>query len=159
MGYTHYWERPANNTGTAEMYGRLALDAKAICEQSEIPLAGPFGVGKPEFTEGYFSFNGQGPDNDHETFQWQANPTQVEYRKDTPDIFNFTKTARKPYDAVVCAVLIRAKMIYGDLVTVMSDGNWGSDEWPVGIALYEKVALAQGWTERDAVCPFNKVSA
>jgi hypothetical protein len=155
MGYTHYNYRPVNNAGSAEMYGKLALDAKAICEHAYtvgIKLgdwSGENGT-SPQFTEGEFSLNGI-DDMSHETFTWKAIPTQVEWRKDEPEIFDFCKTAMKPYDAVVTAILIRAKEIYGSCIRISSDGDW--HEWQDGRDLYEAVF------GEVAECPFEKVGA
>jgi hypothetical protein len=79
---------------------------------------------------------------------------QYEYKKGTDrenEIFEFCKTAYKPYDAVVTAVLIRAKEIYGTVVEIYSDGNW--DEWRAGRDLYERVF------GEVAKCPFEQVTA
>ena len=155
MGYTHYNYRPRNNAGSAYMYGKLALDAKAICEHAYtigIKLgdwSGENGT-SPQFTEGEFSLNGI-DDMSHETFTWKAMPTQVEWRKNEPEIFDFCKTAMKPYDAVVTAILIRAKEIYGSCVSISSDGDWS--EWKDGRDLYEAVF------GQVAECPFDTVEA
>ena len=155
MGYTHYNYRPRKNAGSAYMYGKLALDAKAICEHAYtvgIKLgdwSGENGT-SPQFTEGEFSLNGI-DDMSHETFTWKAMPTQVEWRKNEPEIFDFCKTAMKPYDAVVTAILIRAKEIYGSCVSISSDGDWS--EWKDGRDLYEAVF------GEVAQCPFDKVEA
>lgn len=139
MGYTHYFERSNANKGSAYMFGKLAFDAKKIIEQATargIAVSGPLGHGTPEFTESHFSFNGlEMLGQDHETFYWEALPVQHEWNADRDAIFNFCKTAYKPYDAVVTAVLIRAKEIYGSLVDVRSDGNW--EDWQAGRDLYE----------------------
>ena len=154
MGYTHYNYRPRKNAGSAYMYGKLALDAKAICEHAYtigIKLgdwSGENGT-SPQFTEGEFSLNGI-DDMSHETFTWKALPTQVEWRKDEPEIFDFCKTAMKPYDAVVTAILIRAKEIYGSCVSISSDGDWS--EWQDGRNLYEAVF------GQVAECPFDGAS-
>ena len=154
MGYTHYNYRPRKNAGSAYMYGKLALDAKAICEHAYtigIKLgdwSGENGT-SPQFTEGEFSLNGI-DDMSHETFTWKALPTQVEWRKDEPEIFDFCKTAQKPYDAVVTAILIRAKEIYGSCVSISSDGDW--NEWKDGRDLYEAVF------GQVAECPFDGAS-
>ncbi len=154
MGYTHYNYRPRNNAGSAYMYGKLALDAKAICEHAYtigIKLgdwSGENGT-SPQFTEGEFSLNGI-DDMSHETFTWKAMPTQVEWRKNEPEIFDFCKTAMKPYDAVVTAILIRAKEIYGSCVSISSDGDWS--EWQDGRNLYEAVF------GEVAQCPFDGAS-
>ncbi len=154
MGYTHYNYRPRKNAGSAYMYGKLALDAKAICEYAYtigIKLgdwSGENGT-SPQFTEGEFSLNGI-DDMSHETFTWKALPTQSEWRKDEPEIFDFCKTAMKPYDAVVTAILIRAKEIYGSCVSISSDGDW--NEWKDGRDLYEAVF------GEVAQCPFDGAS-
>ena len=154
MGYTHYNYRPRKNAGSAYMYGKLALDAKAICEHAYtigIKLgdwSGENGT-SPQFTEGEFSLNGI-DDMSHETFTWKAMPTQSEWRKDEPEIFDFCKTAMKPYDAVVTAILIRAKEIYGSCVSISSDGDWS--EWQDGRDLYEAVF------GQVAECPFDGAS-
>ena len=57
--------------------------------------------------------------------------------KNPNEIFDFCKTAHKPYDSVVTAILIRAKVIYGDLVSISSDGGWS--EWQAGRNIYEAV--------------------
>jgi hypothetical protein len=163
MGYTHYVTRDKRNVGSAWMFGKLALDAKKIIEQAKlegIVIAGWDGKGEPEFTEGYFRFNGQElNDQDHETFSWEALPEQPEWwvkayagdREKKHQIFDFCKTNQKPYDTVVTAVLIRAKVIYGSCVDIGSDGGWETD-WQNGRWLYEKVFGEQ------AVCPFTQVA-
>lgn len=146
MGYTHYHIRDNRNKGSAYMFGKLALDAKAIIAEAQkrgLVIRGYDGEGEPEFTEGYLRFNGNAEKGeDYETFAWEALPTQPEWQAKSGhgqphDIFDFCKTAHKPYDAVVTAVLIRAKVIYGDLVKVRSDGDWS--EWKAGRDIYEAV--------------------
>lgn len=162
MGYTHYFTRDKRNVGSAWMFGRLALDAKKIIEQAKsegIEIGGADGFGSPEFNEAYFAFNGTCVGGlDHETFWWAALPEQPEWQtkhfakgNKKNDIFDFCKTAHKPYDVVVVAVLIRAKEIYGTLVDISSDGNWEGD-WEAGRALYERVF------GEVAKCPFEQVA-
>ena len=160
MGYTHYTYRPRNNAGSAYMFGKLALDAKTICDYANangIRIRNGNGEGEPEFTEFYFSINGdasafssEGRDLAHETFYWAGIPTQSEWRKDEPDFFEFCKTAYKPYDAVVTAILIRAKSIYGSCVRISSDGEWS--EWQAGRDMYEAIF------GEVAECPFERAS-
>ena len=147
MGYTHYWRRPRKNAGSAYMFGLLALDAKKIIAQAEqdgIRIRNGHGEGEPEFNEARFGINGDasafsddGRDLAHESFIWEGIPSISEHRKDEPETFDFCKTAHKPYDAVITAILIRAKQIYGSCVYISSDGKWG--EWQAGRELYEKV--------------------
>jgi hypothetical protein len=142
------------------MFGKLALDAKTICDYANangIRIRNGNGEGEPEFTEFYFSINGDaeaftsdGRDLAHETFYWAGIPTQSEWRKDDPDFFEFCKTAMKPYDAVVTAILIRAKSIYGSCVRISSDGEW--HEWQAGRDMYEAIF------GEVAECPFERAS-
>ena len=166
MGYTHYWDRPTDNAGTAEMFGKLALDTKKIIKQAElngIRIRDAYGLGEANFNEAYFGINGdaeafyndlsngRGRDLAHEGFVWEGIPNQPEHRKGEPTYFNFCKTAYKPYDAVITAVLIRAKVIYGQCVDISSDGDWS--EWQAGRDLYASVfgELAE--------CPFSRVTS
>ena len=149
MGYTHYNSRNTKNLGSAYFYGKLALDAKAIIAEAQkrgITIRGGNGEGEPEYNEGYFSLNGNAEaGEDYETFMWEALPEQPEWQrqhfsasgKNPNEIFDFCKTAHKPYDSVVTAILIRAKVIYGDCVEIRSDGNWS--DWQAGRDLYEAV--------------------
>jgi hypothetical protein len=150
MGYTHYWRRQDHEQATtqvrrqsAEAYARLVIDTQRICKLAQkqgIALAngnGDEGT-SPIFTEGYFALNGAGEDS-YETFYWQAQPSVAEWQVDDvkkgSGVFNFCKTAYKPYDAVVTAILLRSKDHYGNLVKVSSDGV--RSEWADGLELYE----------------------
>lgn len=157
MGYTHYVTRPTNNAGSAYFFGKLALDAKKICDHanaSGLRIRNGNGEGEPEFTEFYFAINGdashyvEGVDQAHETFHWAGIPTQPDWRKGEKNYFDFCKTAMKPYDAVVTAILIRAKTIYGSCVEISSDGGWS--DWKKGRELYETVF------GEVAECPFSE---
>ena len=161
MGYTHYWVRDKRNVGSAWMFGNLALDAKKIIEQAKtegIEICGPLGKDQPEFTEAHFCFNGTEVGGlDHETFWWEALPTQPDYQYEYKrgsdrenEIFEFCKTAYKPYDLVVVAVLLRAKHWYGSVVDVFSDGGWDSD-WKEGRDFYERIFGEVAQCPRDEV--------
>jgi len=98
--------------------------------ENGIVICGGDGEGEPEFTEGYFALNGTILNDEwHESMVWEAIPSE--------GVFTFCKTAYKPYDAVVTAILLRAKYHYGELVSVRSDGTW--DEWLAGRELYRQV--------------------
>lgn len=158
MGYTHYWTRPFDNTGTDDMFAELRNDTARIIRSAEangIAIRGANGFGQPEFSEEYFAFNGDAMNGDpalgrydHESFFWDRSYARPEWNPNEDSHFNFCKTAYKPYDAVVTAVLLRAKEIYGDLVEVSSDGTW--EEWSTGRILF---TLTFG---RVANCPFSK---
>ena len=91
------------------------------------------------------SFNGIG-EGAHEQFQlYQRMPPEVferheDFNKRTTDIdfnhpyFEFTKTARKPYDVVVCCCLILAKMHLRKNISITSDGGL-EDGWEAAIKI------------------------
>ena len=148
-------------TSNPEKENELALDAKKIIQQAEregIRIRDAYGENEPEFNEARFGINGDasgftadGRDLAHESFIWEGIPSISEWRKDEPNTFDFCKTAHNPYDAVVTAILIRAKHIYGSCVSISSDGNW--QDWQAGRELYERVF------SEVAECPFEKVGA
>lgn len=97
MGYTHYW-RQARPFSPVE-WGDYMAAARTIIRRARaqgIKVAGPHGTGRPQVTEAAVSLNGCEPE-DYETFLipsgWDGSR-------------NFCKTGRRPYDAVVVALLI-----------------------------------------------------
>lgn len=91
----------------------------------------------PEVSASLVRFNGAG-EKGHETFLFT--------RVGAP--FHFCKTAQKPYDAVVCAVLLAAKHHLGAALTLSSDGTWA--EWKPGRDLYFQATgrqATQPWKE------------
>ena len=83
-----------------------------------------------------------GLDDEHEPFELA--PGLVNVRR-------FCKTARKPYDETVTAILIRAKVRAGSAIRIRSDGDWR--EWWAGRDLVERV-----WPGEKAACPFEETS-
>jgi hypothetical protein len=130
MGYTHYFSKVGVTKDDALRFEMFANGARTIIEyattQDKIQIADGMGenLGKWEVSKELVSFNGLGADS-HETFYWGSDA----------DGFNFCKTARKPYDAVVTACLIHLKECYGLAVDIGSDGSW-SGEWQDGARLY-----------------------
>lgn len=91
MGYTHYWEGMAE--ATPELLGQI----NAVIEKSGVKIAGGFGEGEPEVNEGRVWINGSVElDEDYETFLLDFYDAS----------WTFCKTAYRPYDAVVVAILI-----------------------------------------------------
>ena len=135
MGYSHYWYRIETPDGPLpteppDAYGHLALDTIAIttaAAQAGIPLAGGDAApgSHPTIDEGGICLNG-GPGASAETFAWPARPGPAAWWTTLPGQrwWDACKTGREPYDAVVCAVLIRAKARYGRSIRIESDGNW-----------------------------------
>lgn len=121
MGYTHYWNRKYSLIPD-DKWKELTEFAKALFKNQSDILAGGDGEGKPSITRAAISFNGIG-DESHETCYLP--------RVGELDRFDFCKTARKPYDAAVVAMLIRASKL--GLITWSSDGD--TEEHAAGIAL------------------------
>ena len=146
MGYTHYYTKTGTSVDDALRFEMFMNGAKTIIEYATavegIQLADGMGdhLGQWECTKETVRFNGYGPES-HETFDWSIDSSG----------FGFTKTARNPYDAVVTACLIHLKDVYGDLVSIGSDGSWS--EWQDGARLYRN---ATGLT---ASAPFSMEEA
>ena len=135
MGYTHYWYRtPALET--REMIGRFAIDAMRLVQVATMHDIAT----EAEFTEGGFWVNGLGTEA-CESFWWPAVCDSEDLFEDGQS-FNFCKTRVRPYDAVVTALILRAKVIYADAaMTFASDGTWdprpyGEGNWVPGRNLY-----------------------
>jgi len=134
MGYTHYWTpKVAEPKKWKEFVKTCKTLHKALpeytdtaggyCEDEELEICGGGGTGKPKFTNKEVWFNGNEDKGlDHETLYLA--PDKLDW--------NFCKTARKPYDLLVVAVLIAAHDILD--YEVSSDGNW--DDWKPGVNFY-----------------------
>jgi hypothetical protein len=120
MGYTHYWRwvKPVKQTA----FNRAVALANKVLKARKGLLASGNGSGSLVIERDEVCFNGRGEDS-HETFS---------IRNDGKD-FDFCKTARKPYDDVVTAVLAIFAHELGDAISVSSDGDY--DEWERGVKL------------------------
>jgi hypothetical protein len=118
MGYTHYWTIKEPFQG--KPFEDFLKGAEAIIE-----IAKDAGIALQDATDlDGVNINGAGLTS-HETFGIYVGD----------EGFDFCKTARKPYDTVVCALLIHLKAVLGDGVEIKSDGDW--EEWEGGQVLYE----------------------
>lgn len=147
MGYTHYW---TPKKATAEKWNKFIEVAKEL--KSNLPkysesaggcygedaanwkrvlkISGGMGTGKPNFNQKEVWFNGDEKRGlDHETFFIAPDKNE----------WNFCKTARKPYDLLVCAVLIAAYE-YLDY-DVSSDGRL--EDWLPAIEYYSTVVYGR----------------
>ena len=112
MGYTHYWDiNPKTNEAK---YKKALKDCVKIVEHGTKKgiLAGWDGTGKPEIKNG-LRFNGKAPE-DYETFSLPGKPM---------DVFNFCKTAQRPYDIYVTACLATMRKHLGKDFKISSDGG------------------------------------
>lgn len=139
MGYTHYFGNKGHKDD-AKNFLKVLADAKKLYESlpehspsaggyfstEPLELFGGLGVGEPVFTETEIRFNGDdSKDLSHETFSV------------SPTVFHdFCKTARKPYDLMVCAVLISMKKHLQNF-SYSSDGD--AEDWKPARDFYTKI--------------------
>jgi hypothetical protein len=118
MGCTHYWSKSDEPEGA---YGALVADVRRLVAE-----ATERGVNVEFSEEGtdVFTINCVDEDEYGETFVWERRPVS----------FECCKTSRYSYDPLVRAVLIAAKVSYGDAVKIKSDDYW--HEWDAGKTLY-----------------------
>lgn len=151
MGHTHYWD--INRNGNQEQWTRGILAAARIIQASPVLLANACGEEgtQPEFSDSGLFFNGV-EDDAHESMILPSVVANVEappWRQDENPVFNFCKTARKPYDVVVTAVLATLRAYAPDCVTVSSDGD--ECDWRDGVNLARRVL-----GDFDIVCPITE---
>ncbi len=100
-----------------------------------------WGEGNPEITDTLIRLNGDESSGlAHETFMLKifdmsGYRSQAEIAKE--GTFSFCKTARKPYDFVVCVGLMIAKHHLGSDFKISSDGNLA--DWQSAIDYYEQL--------------------
>lgn len=134
MGYTHYWSHDdkLNWKALSRALDDMATLARAA-PKFGIVLRGPLGTGEPELSRYAVALNGDGeaePSESHETFVFPIVGEDAEMaRKLHGKLWSFCKTARRPYDTVVCAMLLAAKHHLGSQLRLSSDGERTEDEW------------------------------
>lgn len=134
MGYTHYWAYDPKSEAFRANFSRLVQDARRIVDWARdtgIEIVGAMGEPdtNPILSESMISLNGSGTDS-HETFHIALDPTPRELFRGSPYARSFCKTARKPYDVVVAAILLRARQTMAPAFVIGSDGRW-DHEWVV----------------------------
>lgn len=103
---------------------------EAIVRTTNVPLAGPMGDGEVEWNDGRVALNGMDEDA-HETFSFPPSRDWC-----------FCKTAYKPYDVVVTAILIASNAICPGAFSYGSDGD--ASDWEAGLNLARR-ALGTKW--------------
>jgi hypothetical protein len=135
VGYTHYWRAKNDGPIPAPAWDKICEDAKNIIARSTVPVQLEYDEAGPVVINGdAIRLNGVG-DAGHETFLFERNL----------DDFTFCKTAQKPYDVIVTAILACAVEHAPEYVRVSSDG--GEEDWSDGID------LATEATGRPVPCP------
>lgn len=136
IGYTHYFRTSKNGIPVAA-WEKICADVKTLL--TNLPATahkGPLAIAfeedephkAPEVSDAAIRFNGVGQ-NGHETFLLERLPTPSEHGFDDKagTVFAFCKTEYKPYDLVVCAVLIVAAKHAASSLGISSDGDL--DDW------------------------------
>lgn len=132
MGYTHYWTQRRGYT--AEQWEQICEDVAVILKDAQHVqgIALGDGVGEvgssPVISGGCIHFNGIAGDS-HETFKiYRKRPKKEPYQSRCGS--DFCKTARKPYDLAVTAILCYLATV-AESHSVSSDGH-GKD-WIAGL--------------------------
>lgn len=144
MGYTHYWRFHKGKIETEALrktFDEVSTECQILLENLDpkIIICGGLGEGSPIMNETEIWFNGDSREGlDHETFNisWKGK-----------DGFNFCKTARKPYDLLVCMCLLSFRQHFPrNVFELSSDGN--AEEWQEAVDLYNQI------TEKEIDNPF-----
>ena len=127
MGYTHYWRQGQdfNQEGWAAICDATHKLIVALPATVKIAVEYDEPEGLPVVDGSEIRFNGIG-DLGHETFLLERAARG----------FQFCKTARKPYDVLVCAVLMVAGTVAPDALSISSDG--GEENWSAGLSLVKR---------------------
>ena len=148
MGYTHYWRQLRDFTDTEwQELTRLAklITADGVLDQTLSTVE--FNIDNEQIC-----FNGVG-DNGHETFRiTKKKRPKADYEEqeayDRQGAFEFCKTAQKPYDRYVVAVLCAIYRVQRDVMNISSDGN--TADWTEG--LFHAVRSTR---EEEMYCPIR----
>lgn len=141
MGYTHYWKFNPAEKKSEKQFKNVVKDCQLILEnKGDIVICGGRGVGKPEITENFIALNGDAKfDLDHETFYFS--PTEK-------ISFDFCKTARKPYDLIVGAMLLS---LHHRLTGFSFSSDGDITEWQPILDFYEKIGLKFRKNEKEQI--------
>lgn len=142
MGYTHYFAYDPNARAYVEAWPQMGQDARRIVDHvRELGIAiGPGiddyeGHTEPECNERWIWLNGVG-EAEHETLliygpgreALDAIEDAKRWSGRAGFLWAFCKTARKPYDLAVAAILLRLHQLAPEAFVIASDGDW-QHEW------------------------------
>lgn len=155
MGYTHYWyakaktELPNWEQFTEKVKAIIGEDFEGGLRTQEDGVL-PMEIELAEVNDLHVRIEGRPA---HETFVFERNPKNFPWRENEPWVYNFCKTARKPYDEYVTAILIAAldqwgpSAIFGNINRRISKLKVSSDgeiyDWEDGIKHYADVFYGQ----------------
>ena len=153
MGYTHYWRQLRDFTDT-EWQELMRLTKLITASSGRDIILSEFNINNEEIR-----FNGYGEEG-HETFLiTKKKRAKADYEEqhayDKKGAFNFCKTAHKPYDKYVVAVLcalynmkIKLDEEKPPVLYIRSDGN--TKDWTEG--LFHAVRSTR---EEEMLCPIR----
>lgn len=131
MGYTHYWY--TRKDADPELLAEAGRQMAKVVEMEAVRLE----VAELDFATGAVLFNGRGEEA-HEAFCWPPDLARrhawMAHAQD--EVFDFCKTARKPYDEAVTACLLVAKMVMGEAIALNTDGD--DEDWQDGMRLFRE---------------------
>ena len=135
MGYSHYWTRSDFEISEAD-WKKITDDVRKIVAKSPATLTFEYDdAGPPVVDMDFIRFNGVG-NNGHETFLIERSVPEDErmprYESDDRK-WSFCKTAMKPYDVTVTAILAYLDSVWPKLFKVSSDGD--ASDWAKGLHL------------------------
>ena len=170
MGYSHYYKFRTNYKISSLKWKEIVddfnkiLDVEIDIDVNDIyagtggmtslrNILEPYSDQKLEITDKEIRFNGREEgDCGHETFSLQRKSDKrlEDYatRLDRKYIFDFCKTARKPYDIVVCCLLVILKHRLGNMIEIGSDGRDGTND-----GVYYEIDGA--WSDAIKICVEN----
>lgn len=118
MGYTHYWTQ--NRDFTDSEWQKITEFMHKATENLPFKVCGGWGDGDPVINDTIIQFNGsEEAGQDYETMSLNKNGRG----------FNFCKTEFRPYDLLVCALLLAATEIAPGALDVSSDGDMDGEDW------------------------------
>lgn len=139
MGYTHYWTFDPNKIEDKKLLQEKFLKASSKIKEFAayldrnklVTICGGLGKYEPLFTKDEIWFNGCLDEKlDHETFSIQCKSPNL--------VRGFCKTARKPYDVLVCfSLLTFADMFPEEAFTYSTDGNMTETGWQIAMDYYK----------------------
>jgi hypothetical protein len=152
MGYTHYMAYAPEDEQFKKAWPDILTDARLIVDhvtnELGIEIAGGVGEGEPVIggegppsmpvLSGTIWLNGAGPrepeheDLAHETLLIDPHPgaaRKMDQLRAKGFVWEFCKTARKPYDVAVGAILIRCHQHAPEAFVFDSDGGWLDGAW------------------------------
>jgi hypothetical protein len=125
MGYTHYFTQKRRFTNAE--WQAVKTDVARIIESAESLQVRFDGVQLPNVAKveagEVISFNGVGDDAHEDFWLAQERPARQSWQDAGTHGFQFCKTARKPYDIAVAAVVLYLGSVYPGTIKTASDGT------------------------------------